>query len=105
MAVVVVVDEAEDQLREIVDWWSMNRPAASRLPLDEFERCIALLAARPAIGAPWLRSDLPGVRRLLMHGTRWFLYYLHDAAHDVVYVLAVWGAPRGSAPMLRDPRR
>ena len=36
MTVVVVVDEAEEQLREVVDWWLVHRPAAPLLPLDEF---------------------------------------------------------------------
>ncbi len=40
MTSVVVVDEAEQQLREIVDWWIANRPAAPTLALDEFERCV-----------------------------------------------------------------
>lgn len=36
--------------------------------------------------------------------TRHFLYYLHDANNSVVYVIAVWGGPKGDDPVLHDPR-
>ena len=104
MTTVVVVGDAEAQLREVVDWWLVNRPAAPLLPLDEFERCTTLLMHSPGVGARFRRSEVPGVRRLLLAGTKCFVYYLHDAVHDVVYVLAVWGAPRLGTPLLRDPR-
>lgn len=104
MTVVVVVDEAEEQLREVVNWWLVHRPAAPLLPLDEFERCTTLLAHSPGIGARFRRSEVPGVRRLLMGRTKCFAYYLHDTVHDVVYVLAVWGAPKVGPPLLREPR-
>lgn len=104
MVTVLVVEDAEEQLRQIADWWLANRPSAPMLPLDEFERCTTLLAHSPDIGARFRRSDVPGVRRLLMGRTKCFVYYLHDTFHGCVYVLAVWGAPKFGAPLLRDPR-
>lgn len=101
---VLVVEDADAQLREIADWWLANRPAAPTLPLDEFARCATLLAYSPDIGARFRPSAIPGVRRLLMGRTKCFVYYLHDALHGCVYVLAVWGAPKFGAPLLRDPR-
>jgi hypothetical protein len=47
MTTVVDVDEAEQQLREIVEWWLEKRHAAPLLVLDEFERCVNLLESSP----------------------------------------------------------
>jgi hypothetical protein len=35
MTTIVVVLDAEEQLREIVEWWRANRKEAPTLPLDE----------------------------------------------------------------------
>lgn len=104
MTTVVVVDEAEEQLREIVDWWMVNRRAAATLAADEFERCVILLEGSPDIGTGFHRTTVPGVRRLVMKKTKHFVYYVHDAANEIVYIIAVWGAPKEGDPVLRDPR-
>jgi plasmid stabilization system protein ParE len=104
MTTVVVVDEAEQQLREIVEWWLEKRHAAPLLVLDEFERCVNLLESSPDIGALFHRTQVPGVRRVVMRKPKHFVYYLHDALNGVVYIIAVWGAPKGGDPVLRDPR-
>lgn len=39
-----------------------------------------------------------------MTKTKHHVYYLHDETNAVVYVIAVWGAPKGGAPSLVDPR-
>ena len=49
MTTIVVVDEAEQQLREIDAWWRANRPEAATLVVDEFERCTTLLESSPDI--------------------------------------------------------
>jgi plasmid stabilization system protein ParE len=56
MTTVVVVDEADEQLREILDWWAAHRPAAPTLVLDEFAQCVTLLEGAPKGGAPVLRD-------------------------------------------------
>ena len=104
MTTVVVVDEAEEQLREINEWWSANRQAAPSLVVDEFERCVTLLENSPDIGTMFHRTNVPGVRRLLMKKTKHLLYYVHDDNNAVVYIVAVWGAPKGGDPNLPDPR-
>jgi plasmid stabilization system protein ParE len=105
MTTVVVVDEAEEQLREINEWWIANRRAAATLVIDEFERCVTLLESSPDIGTRFHRTTVPGVRRLVMKKTKHFVYYVHDDGNAVVYVIAVWGAPKGGDPVLRDPQR
>ena len=103
MTTTVVVDEAEEQLRAIDDWWRANRREAPRLVVDEFQRCTTLLESSPDIGTGFHRTTIPGVRRLIMK-TRHVVYYVHDAQNAVVYVIAVWGGPKEGDPVLRDPR-
>jgi plasmid stabilization system protein ParE len=101
MTTIVVVAEADEQLRTIIDWWRNHRPKAPGLVLEEFTRCVRLLEAAPDVGAPFHRSAIPGVRRLVMRKTRHLIYYLHDSERSMVYVLAVWGAPKQRHPRLR----
>lgn len=104
MTTVLLVDDAERQLRDVVAWWSENRPAAPNLVVEEFANCIELLESSPDAGVRVRRAAIPGVRRMLMPRTRHHVYYVHDETHGIVYVLAVWGAPRAAAPPLSDPR-
>jgi hypothetical protein len=39
-----------------------------------------------------------------MKRTKHFVYYVHDASNEVVYIIAVWGAPKSGDPVLRAPR-
>ena len=89
MTTVVVVDDAEEQLGEIHEWWVVNRTSAPTLVLDEFERCVSLLESSPDIGTRFHRSRVPGVRRLVMAKTKHYVYYVHDEANSVVYIIAV----------------
>ncbi len=104
MTTVIVVDTAEVQLREIVDWWCVHRPEAPWLVLDEFEGCVALLESSPDAGVGFARTSVRGVRRVLLKRTRHFVYYVHDEHRAMVYVIAVWGAPKVGDPRLHDPR-
>lgn len=104
MTTVVLVDSAEEQLREIDAWWKRNRPAAPTLVMDELTRCASLLESSPDLGVRFRRTAVPGVRRLVMRKTRHLVYYIHDAEHSIVYIIAIWGAPKEGDPVLRDPR-
>jgi plasmid stabilization system protein ParE len=104
MITVVVVDAAEEQLREIGEWWMANREASPLLLMDEFERCVSLLESSPDVGVRFHRSSVPGVRRLVMKRTKHHVYYLHDEPNAIVYIIAVWGAPKLGYPVLLDPR-
>ena len=39
-----------------------------------------------------------------MKKTRHLVYYIHDAEHSIVYIIAIWGAPKEGDPVLHDPR-
>ncbi len=60
MITVVIVDSAEEQLREIGEWWMVHREANPSLVMDEFERCVSLLESSPDMGARFHRSRVPG---------------------------------------------
>lgn len=105
MTAIEVTDAAEEQLREIVAWWREHRDTGPQLVMDEFERCVALLKSSPDVGVRFHRSRVPGVRRLMMRRTKHHVYSLHDETNSIVYVLAVWGAPKVGFPVLIDPRR
>ena len=75
MTTVVVVDVAEEQLREIVEWWHEHRPAAPDLVMDDLDRCVSLLESAPDAGPRFRRTAVPGVRRLIMKRTKHIVYY------------------------------
>lgn len=104
MTTVVLVDSAEEHSREIQDWWVRNRRAAPTLFADELARYVSLLESSPDIGRRFFPTVIPGVRRLAMRRTRHFIYYIHDAPHSIVYIIAIWGAPKEGHPVLHDPR-
>jgi plasmid stabilization system protein ParE len=97
---IVLPAEAEDQLRAAHEWWRENRPASPDLFVGEFEEAVRLLAEMPTIGPRFRRATIPGVRRLLLRKSRYWIYYVHDDARSVVYVLSVWGTRRGMDPPL-----
>ena len=104
MTTVVLVDPAEEQLHEIAEWWMSHRDASPLLVMDEFDRCVSLLESSPDAGPRFHRSRVPGVRRLVMRRTKHHVYYLHDEPNAIVYIIAVWGAPKVGHPVLLDPR-
>lgn len=104
MIAIVIVDEAEQQLRAIDTWWREHRLLAPDMVVGELERCLTVLAAAPDAGPRFMRSTVPGVRRILMKRTRHHVYYLHDEANAIVYIIAIWGTPKQGDPLLRDPR-
>ncbi len=95
---VFVAPQAEALLSAAVGWWRTTYPATSTILTDEFEEAVRLVAAMPEVGAPFSRTAIPGVRRLLLQKTKYWVYYAYDVRHAVVYVLAVWSARRGTPP-------
>ena len=66
----------------------------------ELEAAVGLLAMSPLIGKAYPEALVPDVRRLLIGRSRYHIYWEVDAGSQVVTVLAVWHARRGSGPRL-----
>lgn len=91
---------AEEQAHAVADWWAAERPAAPTLFVDELSRAIDRLSDTPGSGAPFDSDVLAGVKRVLLSGSKYHLYYtVHPARHEVL-VRAVWHASRGQRPEL-----
>ena len=96
---VLTTPEADVQIREIEDWWRRNRTASPNLFADELAAAFDILGHAPHIGRPYRQSPLPDMRRVLLKGTRYHVYYVPRG--DQVIVLAVWHGQRGAGPPLR----
>ena len=92
--------QADVQALRIDEWWRERRPAAPDLFASELAGAFDLLGSAPDIGRRYPNPEVPGVRRLLLPRSRHHVYYVHEAGHGEVVVLAVWGAVRGSGPQL-----
>jgi addiction module RelE/StbE family toxin len=87
-------------IRTVAAWWRANRPAAPELFDIELERAFALLEAQPLIAQAALQPAMQGVRRMILEGTRYLLYYRVREDEQVVDVLRVWHSSRRGRPKL-----
>lgn len=95
---VVVVPDAELQIRTIDGWWRENRLAAPALFAEELAAALDLIASAPRIGRRRRHAAIPNLRRLLLRATRYHLYYAPAPIGERLLVLAVWSAVRGQPP-------
>jgi plasmid stabilization system protein ParE len=95
----LVVGEAERQIREAAQWWHANRPAAPGLFRRELARGFEFVTTQPDIGTKALDPSISGVRRLHLFRIRYYLYY-RVRKDDAVEVLALWHTSRGEDPSL-----
>jgi plasmid stabilization system protein ParE len=95
---VITTPAAESHISAIDAWWRTHRTSAPALFLTELEDALDLLEDMPLAGAPYSPSPMPGVRRLLLAESRYYIYYV--VVGDAVIALAVWHASRGSGPAL-----
>jgi hypothetical protein len=98
---VKVTREADEQARFMGRWWRAHRKKSPQLFAEEFRSAKLLLAEDPYAGTEYVNDEVPGVWRLLMPGTRNHIYYQVDPADQIVVIIALWGAPKGSAPPLK----
>jgi plasmid stabilization system protein ParE len=98
---VVVVPDAELQIRTIDGWWRENRLASPALFAEELAAAIELIAGAPRIGRRRKHSEIPELRRVLMRATRYHVYYAPAADGQRIFVLAVWSAMGGRGPSIR----
>ena len=100
---VLVVPDAELQIRTIDGWWHENRLAAPALFAEELASAFELIASAPRIGRRRHHRAVPGLRRVLLRATRYHVYYAPSLDGRRLFVLAVWSALRGKAPSLHPP--
>ncbi len=93
-----VIPSAEREIREAVEWWQANRPAAPSLLLQELARGFELVSIQPSIGLRAQDPALSGIRRLHLYRIRYFLYYRVEG--DTVEILAFWHTSRGDEPII-----
>ncbi len=91
--------EADAQIREVDGWWRANRPASANLFAEELAASFDTVGQTPNICRVYRHPTIPGMRRVLLRGTRYHVYYVQSG--DMVSVLAVWHARRGVGPPLR----
>ena len=82
---VVLVEEAEEQLRRAVQWWQANKQGTQTILVDEFEQAVCLLEEMPGIGPRFEGASIPRIRRLLLRRSNHWVYYAVDPSHPVVY--------------------
>lgn len=95
-----ITARARQQALHADKWWRQNRPSAPELFVDELAAAFERLSASPQIGVPFPDTEVPDVRRMLLVGSRYHVYYFVDAASEEVVVLAIWSAIRGRTPSL-----
>lgn len=100
---VVVLPEAESQIRTINGWWRENRKAAPDLFAEEVAAALELIGRVPRFGRSCRHRTVSGLRRVILRSTRYHLYYAPDADGQHILVLAAWSAVRGRMPPLRPP--
>jgi len=77
-------------------WWRENRPASPDLFLQELQLALHRIQRAPTVFAPLQDPRFVGLRRLLLSGSRYHIYWVVDDAH--IDVLAVWHTSRGHDP-------
>jgi len=87
---------AEQQIREAADWWWRHRRGGYALFGEQLQRGFELATTQPNAGIRARDVALDGVRRLLLSRIRYHLYYTVEG--EVVEVLALWHASRGTPP-------
>ena len=88
---------ARQQFEQAIRWWRDNR-ANKDLLKRELAGVLELLAHTPEAGA-WA-PRLPGVRRVLLLQTHYYLYYQFDRDLRRIEILAFWHTSRGTGPPL-----
>lgn len=90
---------AEQHLEQERAWWRTN-PDHQALFATELESAMQILAIIPGVGAPYLLSPIPALRRLYLRKVGCHVYYTFDDRE--VIVRALWGARRERGPMLGE---
>ena len=97
---VVFSRAAAAQAEIIAGWWTLNRTASPDMFVRELDATVRILETSPHLGTRYVRTPLPGVRRLLIGRSLYHVYWEVDAPTRTVTLTAIWHARRGSGPEL-----
>jgi plasmid stabilization system protein ParE len=86
------------EIREVSEWWDLNRPAAPGAFHEALEKAFQLISTQPNIGAVAANAKLPGTRRILLSRVRYYLYYRVKSKPKAVEVLVLWHTSRYPDP-------
>jgi plasmid stabilization system protein ParE len=95
-----IVGSAARAIAEAAAWWTANRTKAPDAFAIDLERALQLIAVHPGIGARATNIQLAGVRRIHLARVRYNLYYRVAGTPEIIEVLALWHASRGSPPKI-----
>ena len=79
-------------------WWRRHREKAPDAFDVDTNAAIDLIRSEPHIGTP-IRAKRLGVRALWIERIGYSLYYV-EISEEVIEILALWHASRGSSPKL-----
>jgi plasmid stabilization system protein ParE len=95
-----LTEQAQADARRIRHWWRRHRSKAPERFVEESRSARHRLATAPLEGQVYVELRGLTVRRLLLSKSGHHVYYVVDLLDDVVSILAIYGATRGSEPDL-----
>lgn len=96
----VVVRNAEREIRNASKWWDENRTLAPDLFREELARGFELITTQPQIGSAAVNTRVEGVRRLHLGRTHYYLYYRIKNDEEEVEVLGLWHTSQSAPPRI-----
>ena len=94
----VIKARARREIESAARWWSENRLDAPGAVRIDVESVLLILVHHPGLGHKVETGRPVQVWRYLMSKTQHWLYY--RVRGDLLEVLSIWGASRGSGPKL-----
>ncbi|MCA9549933.1 MAG: type II toxin-antitoxin system RelE/ParE family toxin [Myxococcales bacterium] len=95
---IVVEPDAAAEIERIDDWWRLHRDKHPTLFTSELTAAFRRIAALPSAGKAVAGTTISDVRRVLLPGCRFHIYYRYSQTQ--VQVLAIWSAQHAERPDL-----
>ena len=94
----VIKARAQGEITRAAAWWAENRLATPGAVRMDVTNALSILVHQPGLGEKVETGRPVQIRRYLMSRTQRWMYY--RVKGDILEVLCVWGAERGTGPML-----
>jgi|ERR1051325_5655580 plasmid stabilization system protein ParE len=91
-----VLPRAQREMERAQRWWRRNRHKNPELLEREIDDAFELVRSAPEVGETARNTRLAAVRRVLLKGSQYYLYYRADDAEIVI--LSLWHTSRGRGP-------